>query len=446
VADPTRRQRLRLLDPSRLNTRGVLVFIGLLTAIIQFISASGPHDKTLEPLNAAQEIAGNLAFHGGYYGGNWVRLKGVRRPQDPPLRAFNLPGYVWYAALMWRTFPQWHRYIQIPVVILLTVSVAWFASTVGGPLLGLIAGLMATLDPFIVVHGPVWDDAVFNTALLWLLFGIAAHRWRHATVHSRWPELTLVAILATLAALTRTEAQALLVVLAACVWLLPTLRPLRLISLTAVIATVIGITAWGIRNERTLGTFLTGSTHDGITLWESNGPVARTALGLGQVDRLSENRAVMQPYWAATVSMTEPQADAYFRHQAVAYGLSHSTDVTRTAVAKLAVSISGIRPELAVADQRNVVSILDTGVLLIFALVAAGRLAVGPANSVGQNALLVLSAVLTVSIVALLLVGPAGIRYWLTLRAGTWTMAAMSVGLFFRANRQNANPEGIRTL
>jgi hypothetical protein len=411
-------------------TRWVLLVIATLTLTIQFLSARSDPDKTLAPLNAAQEISGHLAWEGHYVGGNWVRLKGVVRPQDPPLKAFNLPGYVWYAAAMWRAFPRAHRYLQIPVVILLTVSVAWFAATLGGPTLGLLAGLLAALDPFMVIHGPVWDDAVFSTALLWLIFAIAAYRWRRNTIvdssTTPWPELILIAALAGLAALTRNEEQLLIPLLAGCVWLLPTVRPLRRISLVAAIGVLVAVTAWGIRNEQAVGVFLTGSTHDGITLWESNGPFSRRALALGQVDRLSENPLVMQPYWSETYALTESGADAYFRRAATTYIKQHPTTVTETALAKLAVSLAGIRPERPITDARNTVSALDDAIVLALAAMAIVLLA-RTAHAARHAPLLILLAATTVATTGLLLIGPAGIRYWLTLRAALWIATAYAL-------------------
>jgi hypothetical protein len=412
-------------------TRRVLLAIAALTLTIQFLSARTDPDKTVAPLNAAQEIAGHLGWEGHYIGGNWVRLKGVVRPQDPPLKAFNLPGYVWYAAAMWRAFPQAHRYIQIPVVILLTVSVAWFAAILGGPTLGLLAGLLAALDPFIVIHGPVWDDAVCSTALVWLIVAVAAHRWRRSTIANTstapWPESLLVAALAGLAALTRTEEQLLIPLLALCVWLVPALRPLRRVSLAATVGVLVAVTAWGIRNERAIGVFLTGSTHDGITLWESNGPFARQALALGQVDRLSELSSVMQPYWSETYALTEPGADAYFRHLATTYITQHPTTVVGTALAKLAVSVAGIRPERPMTDARNAVSALDDTIVLALAAIAVVLLARTAPTDPRAAALLILFAATALVMTGLLLIGPAGIRYWLTLRAALWIATAYAL-------------------
>jgi hypothetical protein len=330
---------------------------------------------------------------------------------------------------MWRAFPWAHRYIQIPVVITLTVAVAATAALLGGPTLGLLSGAIAALDPFIVVHGPVWDDAVFGTALLWVIFAIAIHRWRRDRDTNNtdlWAQDILVSVLAGLAALTRTEAQALIPALAVLVWILPTLRPLRRTALLAAAGIVIAVTAWGIRNESAIGVFHTGSTHDGITLWESNGPISRRALAQGQVDHLWQDSSLMLPYWSRTVAMTEAGADAYFRREAVRYISSHPIDVAKTGLDKLMVSISGIRPERSLYDGRNMVSIVDDVLLLILGTIAVVQLARRPVGQ-AQAAFLVIVGVLTTMIMGLLLIGPAGIRYWLTLRAGVWILSAQAI-------------------
>ena len=410
-------------------TRRALVAVALLTLITQLVSAATGVDKTNLPVNAAQEIAGHLAWDGRYEGGNWVRLKGRVRPEDPPLRAFSLPGYPWYAAAMWRAAPWARRYIQIPAVVLLTVAVAATAAALGGPTLGLLSGIVAALDPFLVIHGPVWDDAVFGTAVVWVMFAVAAHRWRRGINQVSWLAWTddiLVAALAALSALTRTESRALVLALAAVVWALPTLRPLRRGALFAVAGVAVAMAAWGMRNERALGVFDTGSTHDGVTLWESNSPISRRALAMGQVDHLSNDSSVMLPYWSQTTAMTEAGADAFFRAEAVRYITSHPVDVAETAADKLLVSVSGIRPERPLHDTRNVVSIVDDALLIILSAFAVVRLARRPRDE-ARTALLALLAAATALVTGFLLIGPAGIRYWLTLRAAAWILAAYAV-------------------
>jgi|GEM_PF-2477071 len=413
----------------------VLAIVAVVTVLVQIISAGAGIDKTRRPVNAATEIAEHLRADGRYEGGSWVRLKGVVRAQDPALRAFNLPAYVWYLDIAERVTPALRRYAQIPVIVLLALAIAGAASALGGPVLGLVSGLIATIDPFLLVHGPVLDDAVYGTALLWAIVAIAVHRWSLRASTARVPtpsEQVAVAVLAALAALTRQEAQLLLIALALVVWIAPILRPIRAMAVVAVVSATLAVVGWGMRNERAIGVFDVGSTHDGITLYESNGAVSRRALALGQVDHLSQDSSVMAAAWRRTAAMSEAEADAYFRRAALQYIAGHPLDVGRTAIEKLGVSIIGVRPERSMLDPRNVAASLDAAALLFLSAAAVARLA-RCWRGAGASALLAILAILGGVTLALLAIGPAGIRYWLTLRGALWILAAVTVTRWYRA-------------
>jgi hypothetical protein len=425
-----------------LSTGRVLAIVALVTVLVQIVSAGEGIDKTRRPVNAAQEIADHLRTDGRFEGGDWVRLKGVVRPQDPPLRAFNLPGYVWYLDVARRATPALRRYAQIPVVVLLALAIASVATALGGPQLGLVSGLIATLDPFLVVHGPVLDDAVYGTALEWGIVAVALHRWHRGATPPRTPsapDCVVVAALAALAVLTRPDARLLLMALAVVVWVSPILRPFRVMSVVAVVSASLAVVGWGIRNQRAIGVFDAGSTHDGITLYESNGIVSRRALALGQVDRLSQDSSVMAADWRRTAEMSEAQADAYFQGEAVGYIAMHPLDVVRTAVDKLGVSIVGLRPDRSAFDPRNVVSGIDAAVLLLLAAVAVVRLA-RLRRGAGAFALLKILSILATVTVALLAIGPAGIRYWLPLRGALWILAAETAVRWYHGRRATPLP------
>jgi hypothetical protein len=422
---------------SWLSTRRAFAIVALVTVVTQIVSAGAGIDKTIQPVNAAQEIADHLRVDGRYEGGNWVRLKGVVRPDDPPLRAFNLPGYVWYLDVVGRAPPAFRRYAQIPVIVLLTLAIAGVAAALGGPALGLVSGLVAALDPFVVVHGPVLDDAVYETALVWAIGAVAMRRWSRGADTARAPsgcDAAVVVVLAALAALTRLEAQLVLVALALVVWMSPILRRWRAIAVVAVVSGGLAVAGWGLRNERAIGVFDAGSTHDGITLWESNGAESRRALALGQVDHLSQDSSVMAAVWQRTAQMSEAEADAYFRREAIRYIIGHPGDVGLTALDKLAVSIAGLRPEQSPFDLRNVVSLIDAAALLLLATAALVRLARPPFDT-KVSAVLASLAILGVVTLGLLVIGPAGIRYWLTLRGALWILAAERVLRWHRGRR-----------
>ncbi len=240
---------------------------------------------------------------------DWSRLKGGTRPSDPPLRAFELPGEPVWVAAGTRTGLRVWDYWNVPVAALLIVSIAAVGLALGGPTLALVAGFVAALDPVTLLHASNRDDAVLGAALLWAVFAIIALRWRG------WGYVALF-IAAGAAAITRMEAVLLIVPLLA-------LGPIRRAAAIAVAGVVMALGVWGVRNQVVLGHFVIGSTHDGITLWEANGPFARGSLALGQVDIVSMNKTVMAPIFAETQDLDEVGADAYFKRQALRYMALH---------------------------------------------------------------------------------------------------------------------------
>jgi hypothetical protein len=358
----------------------------------------------VEP-NAAPYVGRMLAATGRLELTDWSRLKGTTRPQDPPLRAFELPGEPLWVAAGTRTGIDVRDYWNVPVAALLIVSIAAVALALGGPELALIAGFVAALDPVTLLHASNRDDAVLGSALLWTVFAIIALRWRG------WGLVALF-LAAGVAAITRMEAGLMIVPLLA-------VRSVRRPALVAVAGVVVALAAWGVRNQRAIGHFTVGSTHDGITLWESNGPFALRSLSLGQVDIVSLNRTVMAPIFAQTQDLDEVGADAFFKGQAVRYMASHPLDVARTAAAKIAVSIASVHPDLPLTAPRNLAAMLENALLLVLAGFGLARFARSPVA--------IIFAAMGLITLALLAFGPAGMRYWLTLRAACWILTASTL-------------------
>jgi hypothetical protein len=384
--------------------RRPLLTVWIFALVTQTASVRWLVGNYVEP-NAAPYVGRMLAATGRLELTDWSRLKGGTRPSDPPLRAFELPGEPLWVAAGTRTGLRVWDYWNVPVAALLIVSIAAVGLAIGGPMLALIAGFVAALDPVTLLHASNRDDAVLGSALLWSVFAIIALRWRG------WGYVPLF-IAAGAAAITRMEAVLLIVPLLA-------LRPIRRAAAIAVAGVVMALGAWGARNQLVLGHFVIGSTHDGITLWESNGPFAQRSLSLGQVDIVSMNKAVMAPIFAETQDLDEVGADAYFKRQAVRYMASHPLDVMRTSVEKMAVSIASIHPDLPPTAPRNLAAMLDNALLLILAGIGLARFARSPMAIVFAGMCLVT--------ITLLAIGPAGMRYWLTLRGALWILAAVSI-------------------
>jgi hypothetical protein len=389
--------------------RRPLLTVWLFALVTQAASARWLVGHYVEP-NAAPSVGRMLAAYGTLELADWTRLKGETRHGDPPLRAFELPGEpLWVAAgtRVGDVFDYWN----VPVAALLIVSVAAVALAFGGPVLALVTGLIAAVDPVTLLHATNRDDIVLGSALLWAVFAVLALRWRGLARRTRIGD-TVLFLAAGAAAVTRTEAVLVLVLFLA-------LRPIRRDTVVALAGVLVALGVWGIRNQRVLGHFMVGSTHDGITLWESNGPFARRSLALGQVDVLSLDKNVMAPFFRETQNLDEIGADAYFRRQAITYIASHPLDVARTAAAKIAVSVTSIHPNLPLTAPRNLASIAINVLLIMLALFGFARFARSPT--------IVPFAILCLVTFAMLTVGPAGMRYWLTLRGALWIAAAVSI-------------------
>jgi hypothetical protein len=375
------------------------------------VSARWLVGRYVEP-NAAPWLGRWLAMSGRLELNEWNRLKGTTVAGDPTLRAFELPGEPLWVAAGTRVGESigvdvWD-YWNVPVAALLIVSIAAVALACCGPTVALITGLVAALDPVTLLHASNRDDAVLGSALLWAVFALIALRWRDAPRRHVANDVALFAA-AGAAAITRTEAVLMILPLLA-------LKPIRRSAVVAVAGVVVALTAWGVRNQMVLGHFLIGSTHDGITLWESNGPFAMRSLSLGQVDIVSMNQTVMAPIFAATRPLDEIGADQYFKAQAIRYMTSHPIQVAKTAVAKIAISIASVHPDVSLTAPRNLAAMLDNAVLLVLAALGLSRF---PAKTALAGMCLIT--------LALLAFGPAGMRYWLTLRGALWILAALTV-------------------
>jgi len=184
---------------------------------------------------------------------------------------------------------------------------------------------------------------------------------------------------------------------------------------------LMGLSAWGFRNYRTVGEFSVSSSHDGLTLYQSIGPMARSGIKGGQVERFmtSEN---MGPHWQRTADMTEPDVNRYFRGEAVRYAVEHPMSVGTTALLKIGISLAGIRPELPIRSFRNVVALTSNFLLLsltVLWLVMLWRGTMSIDRIVGFYLSVVATAVLV-----LLALGPIGWRYRIALHGVLWIGSA----------------------
>jgi 4-amino-4-deoxy-L-arabinose transferase-like glycosyltransferase len=189
--------------------------------------------------------------------------------------AFRPPGYPYFLGAVYHVFradrepvkERVHvaRIAQAFVGTALVALVGLIAAQLWGSVAGLVAlGLAAIYLPLILVGGAVMSEPLFDVFMLASLAAVLAYRRsRH-----RYALALLAGVLGGLAALTRAQALILLVPLAIAVW---DGRPWRARAalgppLVLVVAALLTITPWTIRNARELHAFVPISTQFGSAL------------------------------------------------------------------------------------------------------------------------------------------------------------------------------------
>jgi 4-amino-4-deoxy-L-arabinose transferase-like glycosyltransferase len=198
--------------------------------------------------------------------------------------AFRPPGYPFFLGAVYHVFKadrdpvkeraRVARIAQAFVGTALVALVGVIAAQLWGSVAALVAlGLAAIYLPLILVGGAVMSEPLFDVLMLASLAAVLAYRRsRH-----RYAWALLAGVLGGLAALTRAQALILLIPLAIAVW---DRRPWRARAalgppLVLVLAALLTITPWTIRNARELHAFVPISTQFGSALAGTYNDAAR---------------------------------------------------------------------------------------------------------------------------------------------------------------------------
>ena len=438
------------LQPGRLEGVRVLALIAACALLIQIVSATLLVSEFETP-NASTRLAENLVQHGHYAVSDWTVLRGSAAiGTGDVLRAYHLPGEPLYLAAGFLTAPEnARRYLHVPVTVLLVTMIATVAFLIGGRRLAVTTGVLANIDPFVVFHGPVWDDTFLAAALEWTIFSLLAARLAHSRTapnpskRHRWMRLMVVLGCAGLAAITRMQAQALLGAVALAILGVPALKPIRAFGWAILVGITVFVGAWGLRNAAELGRFHIGTSHDGITLFRANYATARpTIFRTGRAEGFEP--ADLAPQYAAAATLGELDADRYFKQQAWAYVRAHPADVALTAALKGVVSVTGLNFARSFWSLRNVVAVGTNVALLVLAAVGMAK---WRRQGLGTNELGgfvgILCGVTAAVTLLMLSLGPVGLRYRIDL-AGFMYLAA-GVALNGACDRRSGGPSGPRS-
>ena len=380
--------------------------MAILCLLVQTGSATF-QTRDVESPNAAAAIARTLAHDGEF----------VFRPSGS--HAFHLPGEPLYLAAAFRLLPEnaW-PYLHVPVTVLLVTSVAAAAWIVDGPLLAVVAGTVITLEPFIVSHGPVWDDTFLAEALQWPVFLILLWKLSGRDDCARsGPKFLWVVVAActAAAAVTRLQSQLVLASVAGTAIALKMLQPIRSLAWTILLALTVALCAWGVRNAAVLGHFFIGSSHDGKTFEESTGLRTRDVIiRAGQAGGSSTSIAD---------AADEVEADRRFKTLAWRYIAGHPEEFIQTAALKAGTTLLGIDLGRPVVSSRNLVG-LGTSLILLtagpFGLWSLSRHLPTPVSTLFT----LLVTITTIVTIVLLTIGPVGLRY----RLGLSTFLCLGTG------------------
>jgi hypothetical protein len=399
--------------------------------VLQIVSATWLVSDFDTP-NASTTVARSLATGGRYAVTVGGRLWGPSSPHaSDPLRYFVLPGEPLYLAASFKLLPEpLHRYIHLPVTALLIACVTAFAALVGGARLALATAIVASLEPFVVVHGPVWDDTFLAAALQWSALALLA-----TLLHGKRAPRSLPAAGATAAAaiaigaaaVVRGDVPLFVALLMLVAWRTPALRTLRWPMVYCAVASVAALVAWGARNHAVVGSFALGSSHDGITLWESNGPYTAAALERGQVMMLSGQPDLMSELWSDTRLMSEPEANRYYGKRALQYVAAHPIGELQLVARKAFFTLTGLRPELPLSSPRNLVGVVSNFITFLLAAIGIGALLHDRQQATRNRPLFLLLLPLVLTGVLAILIGPIGMRYRIAIDGVVWILAGMGV-------------------
>jgi len=388
--------------------------------------------KDFDTPNASTIVARSLVARGRYAVAFGGRLWGPSSPHArDSLSYFVLPGEPLYLAASFKVVPErLHPYIHLPVTMLLLAAVTAFAAALGGARLAVATAAVASLEPFVIFHGPVWDDTFLAAALQWSALALLA-----GILYGRWPPRSLPCRVATagaaiaigVAAVVRGDVPFFVALLALVVWRTAALRSLRWPVIYCALASAVVLTVWGARNQVVVGSFALGSSHDGITLWESNGPYTAAALERGQVMMLSGRSDLMHAFWSDTRDMSEPEANRYFAEQAVRYVVAHPVDELRLMTRKAFYTLTAIRPELPVMSARNLVGIAANVVTFVLAALGVAVLLRDRERARRISSLLLILLPLLLTGLLAILIGPIGMRYRIAIDGIVWILAGMGL-------------------
>lgn len=351
---------------------------------------------------------------------------------------FHLPGEPLFLSLCFRFFPSRALpYVHIPIVLTLILSIATVGFLSGGRNVGFVSGLLASLHPFIVLHGPVLDDTFLAAALIWvvltiLLFWFQAKRKNR--IVSKFNSVLLYVVLffvAGYASITRAESRLIFFGWAALSFIVPVMKEIRKPMIVVLLGMALSMGLWSTRNFLQVGEFTSSFSSFGITFWESNNAMTLESLKHGQVEQGPYDLPSLTEFPAGTSHLTEEQVSSYFFKKTLSRLFHRPISSLKIGLIKCIITGLGIRPELPIAHLRNQVAIWTN--LIVFILAIYGwRLSKRIMDRATHGFLSAIFSLLFVVTLMILMLGPIGLRYRIFFEGVLAIFAAFAVVVICR--------------
>jgi hypothetical protein len=230
------------------------------------------------PLMGDESSWADLGIHG---------LAGLRHPLSPWTRhiIFYPPGYPYFIAVPYYLFQSLAavKWLQVGVGTLLVPAVGLAARRCFGPTSGLVAAALTACYPELVWFAAhIWSETLFMALLWW-----AVERTLAADANGRARTAAGAGVLCGLAALTRETALPFAPL--ASLWLAwsglgrepgsrTTSRAALLRGAALLLATVLTVAPWTVRNWLVFRAFVPISTFGALNVWQGNADLPREEL------------------------------------------------------------------------------------------------------------------------------------------------------------------------
>jgi 4-amino-4-deoxy-L-arabinose transferase-like glycosyltransferase len=242
-------------------------------------------------------------------------------------RATRMPLYPGFLALFVETpnGAAYARAVQWIIGALAASFTAGLATALAGRRIGIIAGLMVALDPFLIFFASLLlTETLFITALcgLWWLLARVIRGGHGQSFVATW---SAIGALASLCVYARESSLGLIV--AALIFTVLMRRfDRRVLAGTAIAlgVVVVSLIPWAVRNHSLTGDWCWLTHRGGISLYDGVGPRATGKSDLGDIKQSPAVRDLGEAEW-----------DRYFRREAIAAIKADPARVLRLASVKL---------------------------------------------------------------------------------------------------------------